>query len=112
MRQLGMDWFELLFQIVVFGTFVETGTALLHALNERLSGWMEDSGGNLPRGVRPLIALAVLSVAIFAASRIGIIDLIARGYHALTLVFIAVLVLPLLTVGVYRIYRRSATPAE
>ena len=112
MRQPGMDWFELLFQIVVFGTFVETGTALLHALNERLSGWMEDSGGNLPRGVRPLIALAVLSVAIFAASRIGIIDLIARGYHALTLVFIAVLVLPLLTVGVYRIYRRSATPAE
>ncbi|WP_187275962.1 hypothetical protein [Parahaliea aestuarii] len=105
MTLLGMKWFELLFQVVVFGTFIETGTALLHAVNERLDGWLVDSGQSLPRLARPAVALAFLCVAIFAAARIGIIDLIAQGYNALTLVFIAVLVLPLLSYGLWRIGR-------
>ena len=40
--------------------------------------------------------------------RIGLIDLIARGYGTLTLGFIAVYVIPVLTLGVWRI---RATPA-
>ncbi len=103
MAALDQPWLAVLFHIVVFGTFIETGTALLHAVNERIDGWLEDSGKKLPRAARPAIALAFLLLSIFAASHFGIIDLIARGYGALTLVFIAVLVVPLLTVGVWKI---------
>lgn len=111
MAQLEVSWFEVLFQIVVFGTFIETGTALLHAINERLDGWRRDGGDSLPRYARPLVSLGFLSVAIFAASNFGIVNLIARGYSALTLVFIAVLVVPLSTVGLWKIRRALQTDA-
>lgn len=103
MSRFDMDWLGILFQVIVFGTFIETGTALLHALNQRLDGWMEDAGRTLPRAVRPIVAFAVLSIAIFAAASFGIIDLIAKGYTALTLVFLLILIIPLLTLGVWKI---------
>jgi uncharacterized membrane protein YkvI len=105
MAQLDAPWLAWLFYIVVFGTFIETGTALLHAVNERLDGWMEDSGRAMPRLLRPVVALAILLVSIFAATRFGIIDLTAQGYGTLTLVFLAVLILPLLTLGLWKIRR-------
>lgn len=103
MGALDVPWLSWLFHVVVFGTFVETGTALLHAVNERLEGWMEDSGRELPRLVRPAVAVSFLLLSIFAATRIGIIDLIAQGYSTLTLVFIAVLIVPLMTLGIWKI---------
>ncbi|WP_197911949.1 YkvI family membrane protein [Kineobactrum salinum] len=101
--QLNVGWLQLIFQIIVFGTFIETGTALLHAVNERIGTAFADRGSELPRALRPVLALAILVVAIFAGEKIGIIDLIARGYGALTLIFMAVLVVPLLTIGLWRI---------
>ncbi|MBN7798121.1 YkvI family membrane protein [Parahaliea mediterranea] len=108
MSQLNNGWLSVLFQIVVFGTFIETGTALLHAVNERLDASVRERGGELPRFARPAVSLAFLVVAIFAGEVVGIIDLIAKGYGLLTLVFIAVLILPLLSLGVARIVRAPA----
>lgn len=113
MASLDLGWLEILFHIVVFGTFVETGTALLHAVNERLDSWLGDSGRALPKVARPAVAVAFLVLSIFAATQVGIVTLVAEGYSALTLVFIAVLVLPLLTVGLWKIARASGRgPAE
>lgn len=106
---LDIGWLELVFQVVVFGTFVETGTALLHAVNERLEGGYSDRGAHLPRWVRPLVATAFLALAIFAAERFGIISLIADGYNLLTLVFIALLIVPLMTIGLWKL--RQPPPA-
>lgn len=108
--QLNVGWLEVIFQIIVFGTFIETGTALLHAVNERVGAAFAERGSELPRALRPVVALVILVVAIFAGEKIGIIDLIARGYGALTLVFMVVLVAPLLTIGLWRItVSRTAT---
>ncbi|TNE66176.1 MAG: hypothetical protein EP335_04285 [Alphaproteobacteria bacterium] len=101
MGALGVPVLNFIFQIVVFGTFVETGTALLHAVNERLENSAQEAGRELPQYMRPLVALVFLAVAIFAGAKFGIIDLIASGYGMLTLVFIFVLVLPVLTIGVW-----------
>jgi len=105
MAALQQPWLALLFQVVVFGTLIETGTALLHAVNERLDRHLTDTQRALPRLARPAIALGILLVAVFAGERFGIIALIASGYGTLTLVFILVLVVPLLTIGVWRILR-------
>ena len=105
MSVLNIGWFEILFQVVIFGTFVETGTAMLHAVNERLQRSFSDQGKSLPRSARPLIALFILSIAVFAAENFGIINLIAKGYGLLTLIFIAILIVPLMTIGVWKIYR-------
>ncbi|WP_417464852.1 hypothetical protein [Kordiimonas sp.] len=105
MAALEMPVLSFLFQVVVFGTFVETGTALLHAVNERLDASFTEMGREMPQFARPLVAVGILAVAIIAGTYFGIIDLIASGYGFLTLVFIAVLVVPLLTIGVWRAIR-------
>jgi len=103
MAAFNLPWLGILFQIVIFGTFIETGSALLHAVNERLEASFEEAGKHLPQYGRPLVAVGILAIAVFAGNSLGIIDLIAKGYGFLTLVFIAVLVVPVLTIGVWRI---------
>ena len=108
MNSLNIGWLAIIFQIVVFGTFVETGTALLHAINERVSGVYEEKNKHLPRYLRPVIATGICLLAIYAASAFGIVNLIGQGYGMLTFGFIAVLVVPLLTVGSYKILKHRA----
>lgn len=103
MSALNIGWLNVIFQLVVFGTFVETGTAMLHAVNERLEASCHEQGKTLPAYARPAVAIGFILAAIFAGEAVGIIDLIAQGYGVLTLVFIVVLVIPLLTLGVAKI---------
>ena len=102
---LGSRGFQVAFQVVLFGTLVETGTGLIHAFNERVSGLR--TGGELPRWVRPAVAVGFLALGTFI-SRFGLIDLIARGYGTLTVGFILVYVIPVLTVGVWKIPTATA----
>jgi len=107
MAQLNIGWLEVIFQIVVFGTFVETGAGLLHSINERIDAQVHEKGHALPRYARPLVAGLLLLISIYGATAIGIVDLIAQGYGTLTYVFIAVLIVPLLTIGIWKISRTS-----
>ena len=103
--QLSSPWLNGVFQLVVFGTFVETGAGVLHSINERIDVQAHEGGHHLPRWARPAIAAALLLVSIYGATAIGIVDLIASGYGMLSWVFIVVLIVPLLTAGTWRIIR-------
>lgn len=94
----------IVFPIVLIGTFIETGTGMIHAFNERIAGGMASLGKNLPDYARPAIAITLI-VGALLMSRWGIIDLIAVGYGAMTWVFIGIIVVPLLTIGVWKISR-------
>jgi hypothetical protein len=54
-------------------------------------------------GASPSPALLVGSI--FIADRFGLVTLIASGYRALAYLFLVVYVLPLLTIGVWRLLR-------
>ena len=95
---------QLLFPIMLIGTFVETGTGMIHAFNERAAAGLKALGKTMPDLYRPVIALVVIFLAL-AMSRIGLIDLIAFGYGTMAWVFVVILIVPLLTVGVWRIVR-------
>ena len=103
MQQLSLGWMALVFYIVVFGTFVETGTALIHSINERIDHVFLEKSLQMPRWLRPTVALATLFVAVVLADRIGIINLVAKGYGSLTWAFLLIIFVPLVTVGVWRI---------
>ncbi|HLF30949.1 MAG TPA: hypothetical protein VI566_07965 [Xanthomonadales bacterium] len=90
------------FPIVLLGTFIETGTGMIHAFNERLAGSLGSFGKTLPDYMRPLTAIGLI-VGALLMSRWGIIDLIAVGYGAMAWVFIGVLVIPLLTIGAWKV---------
>jgi uncharacterized membrane protein YkvI len=103
MQRLSVGWLEIVFYLVVFGTFVETGSALIHSVNERIDHVFVEKGSEMPRWMRPLVALVLLFIAIVLAQRVGLIDLVANGYGALSYAFIVIMVIPLLTVGIWRI---------
>ena len=108
--ELHAPWFQVLFQIVFFGVLVKTGAALLHAINERVAKAFEARRATMPRVLRAGIAFAALIVSVYAAARFGLVTLIARGYGMLTYVFIVLLVIPVLTIGVWKIRVRDASP--
>jgi uncharacterized membrane protein YkvI len=107
LQQLHSRAFTIVFQIVLFGTLIETGTGMIHAVNERIAGVYEDRGQALRRGLRPVVAVAMLVTAA-VLSRFGLVALIARGYGTLTWAFLIVFVVPILTMGIWKIYRLGA----
>lgn len=107
MRELQWPMIQTVFYVVIFGTFVETGTACIHAVNERISAVYQEKKQLMPRWLRPGVAAVALVVSIFLAGKMGVIDLIARGYGTLSWAFLAIYLVPLLTIGVYLILRKE-----
>ena len=103
---LGSRWFQILFQVMLFGTLVETGTGMLHSVNERFAASLEERGRSLSDRARAQIALGWLVVGAVIA-QFGLIGLIARGYGTLTWVFIGIYVVPIMTIGVWRIAKAN-----
>lgn len=104
---LGSTGFQLVFQAVLFGTLIETGTGMIHAVNERIASVYEDKDRRMPAYLRPVTALILLVLGTVLA-RFGLIDLIAKGYGTLTWFFLVVFVLPILTLGVWKMRRAAA----
>ncbi len=107
LNALGSRAFLLVFQIMLLGTLVETGTALIHAFNERLASSFEEKGRSLPTKTRPICAILLLALASILAQA-GLEELISTGYGTVTYGFWLVYLLPVLTVGVVKLVRSSA----
>ncbi|MBL4572255.1 MAG: hypothetical protein JKY86_04180, partial [Gammaproteobacteria bacterium] len=100
------------FQLVIFGTFIETGAAFLHSVNERISHVFQEHRAEMPRAMRPAVSIGFMVIAIFAADAVGIVNLIGQGYTYATYLFLGIVVLPLLTRGVLLIrYREKSDTA-
>ena len=94
-----------LFGIVVGWTLIETATGIIHAIIERLHVHAKELGQKpMTHTQDALFATAMLVISVGLA-RIGIVDLIAKGYAAMAYGMILVYIIPLLTVGIYRILR-------
>jgi uncharacterized membrane protein YkvI len=68
-----------------------------------------------PRSLRLIVSLTLLLTSIFIANRFGLVTLIGRGYRALTVLFLIVFVVPLLTLGMWQLFHRvgeSNCPSE
>ena len=61
---------------------------------------------------RLAIAGGVLVVCMFLASRFGLVALIATGYRALAYILLATFILPLVTVGVWKLRQPSAQQSQ
>ncbi len=105
--KLGARWFEWAFQVAVLLMLIDTGVAVLHSINERVAKVYAEQQRQMPRQLRPALAIVIMIVSVYAAAAVGLIDLIAKGYGMLTYVFIALLIVPVLTVGIWQIRRLS-----
>lgn len=95
------------FLVALLGTLVETGAGLVQGMIERIEAVMrpgEDEG--LGHTARVAIAVVTLCVGGLTGT-LGIVELIARGYSALSVGFALVYIIPVCTLGVIRIARHS-----
>jgi uncharacterized membrane protein YkvI len=107
LRQLDFPAFHAIFQLMIFAALLESGTGALHAVNARLATWRANQGQTQSSVERLAVAITILAAAVFAADRIGLIQLIGRGYRLLAWLFLTIFLLPLLTIGVWRLARTS-----
>lgn len=102
LREIGSPLLLFTFQVILFGTLIETATSLIHAVNERVARAMEEGGQELKSWLRPATSTIVLLGAVVLAQA-GLEDLIGIGYRILTYAFWAVFILPLLWFGLRRL---------
>jgi uncharacterized membrane protein YkvI len=97
--------FQLVFQIILFGTFIETGAGMIHGFNERISRVYLEKGREMPKYLRFFLALGILFFAVYLAGTFGLINLIAKGYGLITWGYWVFFVIPVLTIGTWRILK-------
>jgi len=102
---LNQPIFSFLFQIVLLGTFLETGIGFVHGFNQRVEGVLAEKGDTLKGRSRALIAVIILIISIFVANQFGLVNLIAKGYGIITWGFWLVFLFPLLTIGIYKAFK-------
>ena len=109
LQRLNQPLFHLLFQLMIFAALLESGTGAVHAINERVAkAWQSARGEALTSRARLLIALALLVCCMLLADRFGLVALIAKGYRALAAIFLLIYVVPLMTLGVAKLWRRGS----
>jgi len=108
LEQLHWPAFRIVFQLMIFAALLESSTGGVHAINERVAHSLHGSGGTLSTRARLALTSTVLAVAVFVATRFGLVALIASGFLWLSYAFLAIYVAPLVTLGLWRILRVSA----
>ena len=105
LHRTGISALIIIFQIVLFGTLIETGTGFIHAVNERVQSTLSSRGKKLLQWQRPVISLVLISIAL-GISTFGLIPLIAKGYGTVSWGFLFVYIVPVMTFGLWKIYRK------
>ena len=114
LAHIGHGWFTLLFNVMLFVALLETGVGGVNAITDRVADAYEARRHVVfPRlGFLALAALIVFGSGVVAA-RVGLIDLIAKGYGAFAYIMMAIFVIPLLTIGLWRLTRSApAVPSS
>ena len=100
--KLDMRWLYVIFEIVLFGTLIETGSGFIKAVDDRIEISAAKSGETTPTWVRPVVAIGLTLLGV-AVSTFGLTGLIAKGYGTICWGFLIVYVIPMLTIGIYKI---------
>lgn len=101
---LNMPWLRSLFTVVLFGTLIETGSGFVKAITDRVGGAMDDKGKEMPKWLVPVITIVCVLLGV-AISSFGLTGLIAKGYGTVTWGVFVLYVIPILTIGVYKIVK-------
>jgi len=107
--KLDRPWLMFVYIIVLFAMIIQTVAGLLQGVNERLDAWsLERRGRKCEAMTHAIVAGSALIISMALAS-FGIAQLVAKGYGNLAWGFLVVYMVPLLTVGIYKILRKPAS---
>jgi uncharacterized membrane protein YkvI len=107
--RIGASFLVILYVVVLFGTFVETGAGFIQGINERIDVYLQET--NKPP-LRNLTRSAIGIVGMLGSAglaTLGIVRLIADGYGTMAWAFLIIYVFPVVTYGIYLINSKSNT---
>jgi uncharacterized membrane protein YkvI len=103
--KFGMNNLLVLYTVILFGTFIETGAGILQGINERIDNYLLETRGKiLDRKLHALIAVVAIVLSALLSTW-GIINIIGLGYSMGAWFYFAIFVIPLLTIGLWKIYK-------
>ena len=109
--KMNVPWFQYIFQIVLFGTLIETGSGLIYGITDRFTTSFQEKGKEAPKNLTMIIALIFLIVGVVVA-QFGLTGLIAKGYGAGAWLMFITYCIPIITLGLYKIVKKpDAAPA-
>lgn len=110
LSKLNIPVLHILFQIMVFAALLESGVGLIHAINERVAGAFKAGGRVLSTRLRVGVTVGVLIAAMLVATRFGLVELIAKGYGMSALLLLVIYVVPLMSIGLWRVFGPGRRP--
>ncbi len=111
MERMGIALLPQIYLSVILITLLGTASTVLHSLNKRIAHARESRGRTYPALASFLVPAAMMLFCLVASARLGLVQLVARGYGWIAFGFIAFFILPILTLGVWRICRMRVLPA-
>lgn len=109
--EIQKPWLYLLFELVLFGTLIETGAGFVKALDDRVETTMQKKCDHVFPGTRSTIAIGAALLGILI-SDFGLKDLVDKGYGTICWGFLLVYGLPMLTIGVWKIKKTKKFRTE
>ncbi len=106
LNALGSPILMIVFQVTLFGTLIETGTGFIYAVTERITSVYDEKEKKMEGWIIPGVTVGLLSLGVFIA-QFGLIGLIAQGYGTITWGFLVFYVIPIVTIGIYKIIKAS-----
>lgn len=104
---LNVGWLLVVYYFILIWTLFDTAVGLVYAIVERINSQVLERGFSpLSMVYRATITFSFLLASIFL-SKIGIIDLIAKGYSSMAYGFMAVLLFPMFTIGIYKLFHHK-----
>jgi uncharacterized membrane protein YkvI len=93
--------FHWIYQLMIFAALLESGSGVVHAVNERIAHVAIKHGYRIAPLWRAVSSTILLIASIFIAARFGLVTLIANGYRWLAYAFLLIYVLPVMTYGTW-----------
>ena len=112
LQRLDVPVFHLFFQCMIFAALLESGVGIVHGANERIGAVLSSRGVALTPRHRLVCGAVLLIVSVWIAAQFGLVALVARGYRLLALMILLVYVVPILTVGLWRVARARQQPSS
>jgi uncharacterized membrane protein YkvI len=105
--KLATPWLMAAYIIVLFAMIIQTCAGLLQGIVERLDAWLLERRGRKGDPLtHSMVAGGVLLVSLLLAS-FGITALVAKGYGNMAWGYLIIYMIPLVTVGVFKIWQKT-----
>lgn len=101
---LDTPWLYWLFELVLFGTLIETSTGYIKALDDRLCETILRQKPTVPQGFHAVLAIG-LCFGGYGVAQLGLSNIIAKGYGAMNTAFFLSYALPMSTRGAWMIQK-------